>query len=163
MQKLPGVTIRHTIQPGDLGYIIYLHGYLYAQEYSYDTTFESYVAIPLTKFMGDIKDREKLWIVEKDNRIVGSMAVVEHSKTMAQLRWFLLHPNVRGHGLGKRLIDDAIAFCRICGYSSIFLWTEDLLEPAAKLYRSYGFILTEEKRHKIWGAELTEQRYELKL
>jgi len=91
------------------------------------------------------------------------MAIVEHSKTKAQLRWLLLHPDIRGKGLGKWLMDDAIAFCRSKDYSSIFLWTEDLLEPAAKLYKLKGFQLTEEKTHEIWGAELTEQRYKLKL
>ena len=61
------------------------------------------------------------------------------------------------------MADNAIAFCRACDYSSIFLWTEDLLEPAAQLYRSKSFRLTEEKTHELWGADPTEQRYELKL
>jgi GNAT superfamily N-acetyltransferase len=91
------------------------------------------------------------------------MAIVEHTNSEAQLRWLLLYPDIRGLGLGKMLMDDAIAFCRVCGYSSIFLWTEDLLEAAAQLYISKGFLLTEEKTHEIWGARLTEQRYELKL
>ena len=163
MMDISGINIRHEIKPGDIGYIIYLHGHLYAQEYGYDTTFETYVAKFLTEFTSNIKAREKIWIMEKNNEIVGSMAIVEHSDTEAQLRWLLLHPNIRKQGIGKKLMDDAIAFCRVKGYSSIFLWTEDLLEPAAKLYRSRGFLLIEEKTHKIWGAELTEQRYELKL
>jgi N-acetylglutamate synthase-like GNAT family acetyltransferase len=158
-----GISIRHQIKPGDIGYIIYLHGHLYDKEYGYDSSFEAYVAKYLTEFASSIKDRENIWIIEKDNEIVGSMAIVEHTNSEAQLRWLLLHPDLRGQGLGKQLTDDAITFCRSKGYSSIFLWTEDLLEPAAKLYKSKGFQLTEEKTHKIWGAELTEQRYELKL
>lgn len=163
MQDISGISIRHEIKPGDIGYIIYLHGYLYAEEYGYDSSFEAYVAIPLAEFAHSIKDREKIWIIENNNKIAGSMAIVEHSKSEAQLRWLLLHPDIRGHGLGKKLMDDAISFCRACGYASIFLWTEDLLDAATQLYISKGFILTEEKTHEIWGAELTEQRYELKL
>ncbi len=163
MVDIPGISIRHEIKPGDLGYIIYLHGELYDKEYGYDSSFEAYVSKYLTEFMGNIKVREKIWIVEKNNEIMGSMAIVEHSDTSAQLRWLLLHPDIRGLGLGKILMDDAIAFCRSKDYSSIFLWTEDLLEPAAQLYKSKGFKLTEEKTHEIWGANLTEQRYELKL
>ena len=163
MENPTGISIRHEIKPGDIGYIIYLHGVLYDKEYGYDTSFEAYVAKYLTEFASSIKAREKIWIIEKKNEILGSMAIVEHSKTDAQLRWLLLHPDIRGQGLGKQLMDDAIAFCKSKGYSSIFLWTEDLLEPAAKLYESRGFQLTEEKTHKIWGAELTEQKYELKL
>jgi GNAT superfamily N-acetyltransferase len=163
MASFPGIKIRHEIKPGDIGYIIYLHGQLYAKEIGYDSSFEIYVAKYLIEFARAIKDREKLWIIEKNNEIVGSMAIVEHSKTEAQLRWLLLLPDIRGHGLGKQLMDDAIKFCRLMRYSSIFLWTEDLLEPAARLYKSKGFQLTEEKTHEIWGTELTEQRYELKL
>ena len=163
MKNISGVSIRHKIKPGDIGQIIHLHGILYAKEYGYDSSFESYVAKYLTEFASSIKAREKFWVIEKKNEIVGSMAIVEHSKTEAQLRWLLLHPDIRGQGLGKKLMDDAIAFCRAKDYSSIFLWTEDLLKPAAKLYKSKGFQLTEEKTHEIWGTELTEQRYGLKL
>jgi N-acetylglutamate synthase-like GNAT family acetyltransferase len=163
MKDPSGITIRHEIKPGDIGYIIYLHGHLYDKEFVYDSSFEAYVAKYLAEFASSIKDREKLWIIEKNNEILGSMAIVEHTNTEAQLRWLLLHPDVRGQGLGKKLIDDAIAFCRANGYSSIFLWTEDLLKPAANLYKLKGFQLTEEKSHKIWGRYLTEQKYELKL
>jgi GNAT superfamily N-acetyltransferase len=163
MKDPSGITIRHNIKPGDIGYIIYMHGYLYKKEIGYDTSFEVYVAKYLTKFAGHINQRENLWIIEKNNEIMGSMAVVEHSETDAQLRWLLLHPDIRRKGLGKKLMEDAIAFCRSKGYKSIFLWTEAILEPAAKLYRSKGFQITEEKTHKIWGVDLTEQRYELKL
>lgn len=163
MKDILGISIRHEIKPGDIDYIIYLHGHLYAQEYGYDSNFEEYVAKYIIEFASNKKDREKIWIIERNNEIMGSMAIVEHTQDEAQLRWLLLHPDIRGRGLGKQLMDDAIAFCRANGYKSIFLWTEDLLEPAAKLYESKGFVLTEEKSHEIWGQELTEQRYELKL
>ena len=38
------VSIRTTLQPGDLGYIIHRHGKLYGDEYGYGVSFESYVA-----------------------------------------------------------------------------------------------------------------------
>jgi GNAT superfamily N-acetyltransferase len=163
MHETSGISIRNTIKPGDIGYIIYLHGTLYAEEYGYNTSFESYVAGPLAEFAKNIKTREKIWIIEKDGRTLGSMAIVEYDNNEAQLRWLLLHPKIRGEGLGKKLMDEAIGFCRDCGYTLIFLWTEGLLIPATQLYISKGFLLTEEKTHKIWGMELTEQRYELKL
>ena len=158
-----GITIRHDIKHGDIENIIQLHGQLYDKEYGYDSTFEAYVAKYLREFAPKINDREKIWIIEKHNNIMGSMAIVEHTNDDAQLRWLLLHPDIRRQGLGKRLMDDAIAFCRACDYSTIFLWTEDLLKPATQLYRSKGFRLTEEKTHELWGTNLTEQRYELTL
>jgi len=162
--KLPAnVKIRHHLKPGDIGYLAYLHGVLYAKEYGWDHTLEAYVAPPLAKFAMSQTDRERIWIVEKDGETAGSIAIVESSKTEAQLRWLLLHPDVRGYGIGRRLVEEAIAFCRESGYSSVFLWTVRGLLAAAHLYESVGFHLTEEKTHKIWGAVLTEQRYDLKL
>lgn len=159
----PNIKIRHDLQPGDIGFLTYLHGVLYAEECGWDYTLEAYVARPLAEFATSQTDRERIWIVEKDGKVAGSIAIVENSPTEAQLRWLLLHPAVRGHGIGQLLVEEAIAFCRDCGYSSIFLWTVRGLAAAAHLYESAGFQLTKEKTHRIWGAMLTEQRYELRL
>jgi len=158
-----GVTIRHDLRPGDIGYLIYLHGILYAQEYGWDATFDAYVAGPLAEFAKSDTDRGRIWIVEKDGTVAGSLAIVEISQEQAQLRWFLLHPDLRGHGLGRFLVEEALSFCRQCGYSSIFLWTVSALKAAAYLYTSAGFRVTEEKIHSLWGVTLTEQLYELQL
>ena len=160
--KLPAnIKIRHNLKPGDIGYITVLHGILYAKEYGWDHTLEAYVAPPSARFATSQTERERIWIVEKDGEVAGSIAIVESSKSEAQLRWLLLREDVRGHGIG--LVEEAIAFCRDCGYSSVFLWTVRGLAAAAHLYDSAGFQLTEEKTHKIWGAMLTEQRFDLKL
>jgi hypothetical protein len=48
---LPGnISIRHHLKPGDIGYVTYLHGVLYAQEQGWDFTLEAYVAGPLSRF-----------------------------------------------------------------------------------------------------------------
>jgi hypothetical protein len=46
----PLVLIRNEIRPGDLGYLLYLHGSLYATEYVFDHTFDTDVAIAVTDF-----------------------------------------------------------------------------------------------------------------
>ena len=61
--------------------------------------------------------------MESDGRIMGCVAIVKFSREEAQLRWLLLHPDLRGRGLGRRLVEEAASFCRDGGYSSVFLWT----------------------------------------
>jgi GNAT superfamily N-acetyltransferase len=157
------ITIRHEFRPGDSGRLIELHGLLYSQEYGFDHTFEAYVAKPLSEFILSKSPRGKIWLVDLDGVLMGSVAIVEHSQTEAQLRWFLLHPALRGRGLGNRLVEEAVAFCRECGYERVFLWTVSSLSAAAQIYQKADFHLTEEHTHTIWGCLLTEQRYDLSL
>jgi N-acetylglutamate synthase-like GNAT family acetyltransferase len=163
-QQSSSLTIRNRLKPGDIGYITYLHGILYAEEYGFDTSFEPYVALPLCEFAQSKKrKRQRIWIVEKDKRIIGSAAIVTHAPREAQLRWLLVHPQYREQGLGRKLVKNAVAFSRDAGYERIFLWTVNLLDAAAHIYHSFGFVKTEEKTHQIWGRRLTEERYDLVL
>jgi len=64
--KLPAnIKIRHNLKPGDIGYLTYLHGIIYSEEYGWDHTLEAYVAPPLAKFATSQTDRERIRIVEK--------------------------------------------------------------------------------------------------
>ena len=157
------ISLRHNLRPGDVGYITYLHGILYAPQQGWDHTFDSYVAIALAEFAKRIGPRERIWIVERAGQIAGSVAIVEFSQEEAQLRWLLLHPDLRGRGVGRRLVQEAVAFARDAGYSSIFLWTVDSLPAAAGLYKSAGFREMEVVTHELWGSLVTEVKYELAL
>ena len=159
----PIISIRHDLRPGDVGFITYLHGILYGPEQGWDYTFEAYVAIPLIEFAKLRSSRQRIWIVENERKIVGSVAIVEYSENEAQLRWLLLDPEVRGLGLGRRLVEEALDFCREASYTSVFLWTVKTLPIATKLYQSMGFRKTQELTHELWGSIVTEVKYELAL
>jgi ribosomal protein S18 acetylase RimI-like enzyme len=154
--------IRIGLEPGDIGYIIYLHGVLYAQEYELDRTFEGDVAIRMGEFARTYDSRKDYFAVaELEGRIVGSIVINGLSDETAQLRWFLVHPDARGRGLGHQLIDGALAFCRERGFEKVTLWTISELKAAGHLYRQSGFTVTREETHTIWGATRTEQEYAL--
>src|SRR5262249_44253290 len=140
-----------------------LHGTVYAREYGFDPTFEAYVAGPLSEFVRSGSARGRLWLAERDGRVVGCVAIVAASEKEAQLRWYLVDPSGRGLGVGKRLLDEAVAFCRESGYESVFLWTVSALTAAARLYRAAGFERVEEKPGKHWGVEVVEEKYALRL
>ncbi len=160
--KLSDITIRTELRPGDLGYVIYLHGDLYKKEYDYGIGFESYVAAGLHEFYSQydpLKDR--VWICEHNERIIGFLLLMHRENNAAQLRYFLLEPEYRGIGLGKKLMDLYIEFYHSCGYQSSYLWTTDELPAAASLYIRYGFQLTKKKESTAFGKPLKECKYEL--
>ena len=70
------VNIRTTMEPGDVGYVIYLHGVLYAREYGLDQTFEGGVAERFGEFAKQYDPRKDFFAVaELDGRIVGSIVI----------------------------------------------------------------------------------------
>ena len=141
--------------------IVHLHGVHYAREYGLDTTFEPYVAKPLADFV--LSGAGRLWIADDGTRVVGSIAVVDAPADEGQLRWFLLAPEARGTGLGRRILATALDYCRQRCMSRIFLWSFADLNAALRLYEQAGFRITETKTSHLWGSERTEVRMDLVL
>lgn len=158
-----GTSIRFELRPGDLGEIVRMHGDLYAREHGFSMGFEAYVAGTLAAYDWPLGGRERLWIVEKAGQMAGTIAIVRGADAAAQLRWLLLRAELRGKGLGQAMVEEAVSFSRLAGYSSIFLWTIGSLTSATSVYRRVGFTLTEKKTHELWGATRTEERYDLSL
>lgn len=158
------ITIRHGLRPGDIGELVRLQGVMYAEEYGFDVRFEAYVAGSLGDLGPGVENgRSRLWIAEQERQIVGGIGVIDRDEC-AQLRWFFVHRDARGQGLGARLLDTCIAYCREAEFTSIYLWTVSPLHAAAHLYLKAGFQLTESSpEYAPWGVLLSEQRYDLTL
>lgn len=157
-------TIRHELTAGDLGAILALHGAVYADECGYDITFEGYVARTLAHFAEPYsRARERVWLAEADGRLIACIGLIRSTTERAQLRWFFVAPHVRGRGLGRRLLRDALQFAEEARYTSVFLDTVRELPAAAHLYRLAGFVLAAEQGKTLWGQQVTEQRFELLL
>jgi GNAT superfamily N-acetyltransferase len=159
----PDTTLRHELNPGDIGYLLYLHGSLYADEYGFDHTFEAGMAGSLAEFVTSRSEGDRFWLVDFQDQLAGSVPIDGTSETEAELRWLLLHPDLRGRGLGRHLLQRALAFCEETGYETVFLWTVDRLETARRLYESVGFERTHESTEHRWGQSVTMQRYEKEL
>lgn len=156
------IKIRHDIQPGDVGYLIYLHGLTYARECGYNYQFEGYVAHTFHEFIEHYHpEKDRLWLAELDDEIVGSIAIVGHPGNLAQLRWFLIHPKARRAGLGKKLLDGALSFCRERKYSKVFLLTTSDQQTAIHMYTQAGFRKVTENPVELWGKKMMDLRYEL--
>ncbi len=160
--QLSDISIRTELRPGDIGYVTYLHGTLYSREHGFGISFESYVASGLHDFYQQYDpEKDCVWVCEHEDKMVGFLLLMHRPGNAAQLRYFILHPEYRGICLGRKLMNLFIDYFHAKGYRSAFLWTTDGLPAAAHLYKSRGFVLTEELDSTAFGKLLKEQRYEL--
>jgi DNA-binding MarR family transcriptional regulator/N-acetylglutamate synthase-like GNAT family acetyltransferase len=151
-------------RPGDMGWIVHRHAVLYAEAYGWDESFEQLVAEIAAEFLKcyDPK-KERCWIAEREGGIVGSVALVRQSETVAKLRLLLVEPEARGLGLGRRLVEECLRFARQAGYRQVTLWTQSILTPARRLYESVGFRLVGQEPRRAFGHDLVSETWEMTL
>lgn len=150
------IVITTDIAPGDLGYITYMHGKFYGEEYGYSAKFEGYIAQVVSRFLLSYNSsREHLWTARHNGKIIGSIAILDE-KDHADLRWFLIDPGYRGFGLGSKLLNLAVDFAREKEYSSIHLVTTGDLTQAIKMYKEVGFQVINEYANDSWHPGLME-------
>jgi ribosomal protein S18 acetylase RimI-like enzyme len=159
-------TIRRELRPGDLGEIIAHHGRMYLDQYGLAQSFEAHVAasVGAAGKRGFPGPGEGVWIVERDGEHAGSIGLTDEGDGRAMLRWVVLDPELRGRGLGRRLVGEVLAFAEVAGYERVALETFSDLTAAARIYRLAGFEVVWEDRAPRWGRDdITYQRYELEL
>jgi DNA-binding MarR family transcriptional regulator/predicted N-acetyltransferase YhbS len=142
--------------PGDLGWVVERHGFVYGADYGWDATFEGLVARIVAEFAerGDGR-REAAWIAELHGERVGCVfCTAAEAQATAQLRLLLVEPSARGSGVGTRLVDECLRFAGRAGYTRIVLWTNDVLTAARRIYERAGFQLDRQEPHRSFGHDL---------
>jgi len=152
--------------PGAIGRVVQLHAAYYAKAWDFGLYFEAKVATELSEFLRRLDPaRDGFWTAILDGHVEGSIAIDGASGETegAHLRWFILSEALRAQGIGNRLMQEAVDFCRQRGHVRVFLWTFHGLEPARHLYEKFGFRLAEQVEGEQWGKRVLEQRYVLAL
>ncbi|GAB2979148.1 bifunctional helix-turn-helix transcriptional regulator/GNAT family N-acetyltransferase [Amycolatopsis acidiphila] len=150
-------------RPGDFGWVVQRNGALYAQEYGWDATYEALVARIVADYV-DKHDpkREAAWIAEVDGERAGCVFCVRGSdEHTAKLRLLIVEPSARGHGLGKRLVAECVAFAKAHGYQGMELWTNSVLVAARAIYAKTGFELVASEPHHSFGHDLVGETWRL--
>jgi len=148
--------------PGVIGKVTELHAVYYSRHWNFDITFEAQVARELSAFFINFRNkRDGFWTVRTDGAFAGAVAIDGQLADTegARLRWFIVEPQCQGLGIGKRLLEKAVAFCKKSGHRNLFLWTFQGLDRARGLYESEGFKLVEEHPVDQWGRKINEQKF----
>ena len=79
------------------------------------------------------------WCMFDGDQIIGTVAVKELSKHNCELKSLYLLEKYHGRGLGRVLLETAIAFAKENGYQKIYLDSLSTSTNALALYRKTGF------------------------
>ena len=158
----PHVSIQCGYHPGVLGRAVEMHARYYARTAGFGHFFEAKVASGMAEFVGRLNNpMNRLWFAVSEGKIVATVAIdgEDFGNNIAHLRWFIVDDELRGSGIGRRLLKEAISFCDQQQFSEIQLWTFKGLDAARRLYEEAGFVLLEELPGRQWGEEVVEQRF----
>ena len=82
------------------------------------------------------------YVALMDDEIVGGGGIYPSdglpNGTCELVKMYLL-PEARGIGLGKRIIEECLAFAKENGYSQVYIESMPELENALKVYEKFGF------------------------
>ena len=163
---MPDVEIISGYVPGSIGRVAELHGTYYHDNWEFGLFFEAKVATDLSEFLSRFdKMRDGFWTAVMNGRVEGHITIdgIHAVDEGAHLRYFIVSDALRGKGIGSRLINTAMDFCRQAGHKRVYLWTFEGLYPARHLYEKAGFALVEQRVGSQWGTRVNEQRFELLL
>jgi putative acetyltransferase len=82
----------------------------------------------------------QIFFVVEGNTVLGTCAVLRHSRTECEIAKMAVAPAARGRGLGDLLMEAAVDFAREIGAARIVIVSNTVLEPALRLYRKHGFL-----------------------
>ncbi|MFZ6732296.1 bifunctional helix-turn-helix transcriptional regulator/GNAT family N-acetyltransferase [Undibacterium sp. Ji42W] len=156
------VNIQCGYHPGVLGRAVEMHARYYARTSGFGHFFEAKVASGIAGFVGRLdRSCNQLWFAVSDGKVVATIAIdgEDLGDNIAHLRWFIVDDELRGSGIGRRLLSEAVSFCDQRQFSEIQLWTFKGLDAARRLYEQAGFIMLEERPGQQWGEEVIEQRF----
>lgn len=157
-------TVIRDHRPGDIGWVVSVHGRYYAEAHGFNANFEALVARICADFASSYNpDKEHCWIAERGGKNIGSIFLVRQDDETAKLRLLYVDPSARGLGLGKQLVAECLRFARSAGYKRVELWTNAVLTTARYIYEEAGFHLMSEDSHSDFGDPQVGQYWVLDL
>ena len=81
-----------------------------------------------------------LFAIDDAGRAVGTVALKHEGQGVYELTKMAVEPSLRGGGVGRRLMQQALAVFGELDGRELFLESSSLLAPALRLYESVGFV-----------------------
>ena len=94
--------------------------------------------------LNNIKDiysgpRDLFLVIEADGELIGTMAIKEEGPDSALIRRFFVASDYRRKGYGRKLMEEAITFCKSKEYKNIVFQGTGRMTQAIELCKKAGF------------------------
>jgi ribosomal protein S18 acetylase RimI-like enzyme len=160
-------SVRRELRDGDADAIVALHDRVYCGEWARNEAFVAAVAdnVAACRAAGWPQRRGAVWLVDRTEggELQGSLGLTAERDGTGHVRWFVFAPELRGSGLGRRLLSELLAEARAAGMRRLELETFSDLRAAAHLYRGAGFEVVSAVDRDDWGPTISYQHYRLDL
>ncbi len=88
-----------------------------------------------------------LWVADYEQSIIGMVGVQKTAEHGAEIRRLRVRADFRRQGLGAKLVEQALTFCRHHGFLKVTLDVRIERGPAIALFEKFGFSLTRTREH----------------
>ncbi len=154
--------------PGLIGTIAALFGRTIAASHGVDWTLDAMIAEEQIEFFRRFDPaRDRVWVAMDGGAPKGGLTIEgprsDSDQGAARLRFFILDQSVRGRGLGRRMVAEAMRFCRDQRCKKVYLTTLPGLDAAFRLYAEHGFVLAAQRDQAFHGSRSMEQVLECSL
>lgn len=84
-------------------------------------------------------------IEDKQGRLLGTVGLYPMTADVVELRKMYFSKELRGRGIGTKILERMIETARAKGFKKIYLETATVLKEAVHLYEKFGFLPSDEK------------------
>ena len=89
-----------------------------------------------------LKSNSHFWVATEDEKLIGTIALIDIDNGQAALRKMFVHKDYRGKekGVGQLLLDTLLNWCKQKNIFEIYLGTVEQLHAAKRFYVKNGFV-----------------------
>ena len=103
--------------------------------------------------------QSNFWVARYNDNVVGMIGVQKTSPDTAEIRRLRVREGHRRHGVGTKLVEQALTFCRHHAYLKIILDVRIERGPAIALFEKFGFQLA--RSREVGGRKMLDFYFDL--
>ena len=103
--------------------------------------------------------QSNFWVAKYSGDVVGMIGVQKTSDGTAEVRRLRVRRTHRRHGVGAKLVEQALTFCQHHGYLKVILDVRIERGPAIALFEKFGFQLA--RSREVEGRKMLDFYFDL--